>query len=117
QRTQSMLSNAGPSSRMSPTLEPPGFEDFDFPWMDTTMAGGGGGGGGGGPQPPPQQQGNGNLDRTDQKRHIEAAGTGSVGGGAGVFDCSDLRVCSGLGRQRLPQDLHRAHQRRSRAGT
>lgn len=35
-RTQSTISIPGPSSRVSPTQEPPGFEDFDFsPWMDT----------------------------------------------------------------------------------
>jgi hypothetical protein len=34
-RTQSALSIPCSSSRISPTLEPPGFEDFDLTWMDT----------------------------------------------------------------------------------
>lgn len=34
-RTHSTISIPGPSSRVSPTQEPPGFEDFDFsPWME-----------------------------------------------------------------------------------
>ncbi|KAI1726849.1 forkhead domain-containing protein [Ditylenchus destructor] len=56
-RTQSTLSIPGNSSRVSPTLEPPGFEDFDFPpWMDAVAAGA------------PAENVTEILDRTDQMR-------------------------------------------------
>lgn len=51
------MSIPGNSSRVSPTLEPPGFEDFDFPpWMDAVAAGA------------PAENVTDILDRTDQMR-------------------------------------------------
>lgn len=68
-RTQSTLSIPGnfegATSRVSPTLEPPGFEDFDFPpWMDAVAGVGG-----------TEHPVNDILDRTDQMR-LDCVGSG-----------------------------------------